>query len=45
MTMQPFKAHVRNGGLVLDEPTDLPEGDDIVVLTVWGALRRRGPRL
>ena len=21
------------------------EGDDIVVLTVWGALRRRGPRL
>lgn len=27
MTMQPFKAHVRNGRLVLDEPTDLPEGD------------------
>ena len=24
--MQPLKAHVRNGRLVLDEPTDLPEG-------------------
>ena len=26
-TMQPLKAHVHNGRLVLDEPTDLPEGD------------------
>jgi hypothetical protein len=25
--MQLFKAHVRNGRLLLDEPTDLPEGD------------------
>ena len=25
--MLPFKARVRNGRLVLDEPTDLPEGD------------------
>lgn len=24
--MQPLKAHVRNGRLVMDEPTDLPEG-------------------
>jgi hypothetical protein len=24
--MQPLRAHVRNGRLVLDEPTDLPEG-------------------
>ena len=24
--MQPLKAHVHNGRLVLDEPTDLPEG-------------------
>jgi len=24
--MQPLKAHVKNGRLVLDEPTDLPEG-------------------
>ena len=26
MTMQPLKAHVKNGRLLLDEPTDLPEG-------------------
>lgn len=25
--MQPLKAHVKNGRLVLDEPTDLPEGE------------------
>jgi hypothetical protein len=25
--MQPLKAHVENGRLVLDEPTDLPEGE------------------
>jgi hypothetical protein len=24
--MQPLKAHVHNGRLLLDEPTDLPEG-------------------
>jgi hypothetical protein len=29
MTMQPLKAHVKNGRLVLDEPTDLPEGEEI----------------
>ena len=29
MTMQPLKAHVKNGRLVLDEPTDLPEGKEI----------------
>ena len=27
MTMQPLRAHVHNGRLVLDEPTDLPEGE------------------
>ncbi len=26
---QPLKARVRNGRLVLDEPTDLPEGDEV----------------
>jgi hypothetical protein len=25
--MQPLKAHVHNGRLVLDEPTELPEGE------------------
>jgi hypothetical protein len=29
MTMLPLKARVKNGRLVLDEPTDLPEGDEI----------------
>jgi hypothetical protein len=28
-TMQPLKAHVHNGRLVLDEPTDLPEGAEV----------------
>ncbi len=27
--MQPLKAHVKNGRLVLDEPTDLPEGTEV----------------
>ncbi len=27
--MQPLKAHVHNGRLVLDEPTDLPEGSEV----------------
>jgi len=27
--MQPLKAHVHNGRLVLDEPTDLPEGAEV----------------
>jgi hypothetical protein len=27
--MQVLKAHVRNGRLVLDEPTDLPEGETV----------------
>ena len=27
MTMQPLKAYVKNGRLLLDEPTDLPEGE------------------
>jgi hypothetical protein len=27
MPMQPLRARVRNGRIVLDEPTTLPEGD------------------
>ena len=27
--MRALKAHVRGGRLVLDEPTDLPEGEDV----------------
>jgi hypothetical protein len=32
MTMQPLKAVVRNGRLVVDEPTVLPEGTEIELL-------------
>ena len=32
--MQPLKAHVRNGRLVLDAPTDLPEGDVVYLQPV-----------
>ncbi|HSO33728.1 MAG TPA: hypothetical protein VLT33_14440 [Labilithrix sp.] len=34
--MQALKAHVKNGRLVLDEPTNLPEGAE-VMLTVSDA--------
>ena len=34
--MQPLKAHVRNGRLVLDEPTDLPDGDIVYLQPVDG---------
>lgn len=30
--MQPLKAHVRNGQVVLDEPTDLPNGTELYVV-------------
>jgi hypothetical protein len=33
-TMQPLKAHVKKGRLVLDEPTDLPEGTEVQVTIV-----------
>jgi hypothetical protein len=39
--MQTLKAHVRNGRLLLDEPTDLPEGD-VVYLHVADELVRIG---
>jgi hypothetical protein len=29
IAMRTLKAHVRGGRLVLDEPTDLPEGEDV----------------
>ncbi len=32
--MQPLKAHVHNGRLVLDEPTDLPEGEVVFLQPV-----------
>lgn len=34
LAMQPLKAHVHNGRLVLDEPTDLPEGAEVELVAV-----------
>jgi hypothetical protein len=34
--MTPLKAHVRKGRLVVDEPTDLPEGTEVALLPVDG---------
>jgi hypothetical protein len=36
--MQSLKAHVHNGRLVLDEPTDLPEGEVIELVPLDAAL-------
>ena len=36
--MQPLKAHVHNGRLVLDEPTDLPEGEVVYLQPVDAVL-------
>jgi hypothetical protein len=32
--MQPLRAHVHNGRLHLDEPTDLPEGAEIELVAI-----------
>lgn len=32
--MQPLKAHVQNGRLLLDEPTELPEGSEVEIVLV-----------
>ena len=32
--MRALKAHVRGGRLVLDEPTDLPEGSEVELVAV-----------
>jgi hypothetical protein len=34
--MPPLTAHVHNGRLVLDEPTDLPEGERVYLQVVHG---------
>ena len=43
--MQPLKAHVHNGRLVLDEPTDLPEGDVVELVPLGEVLARGGDYL
>lgn len=43
--MQSMKARVRNGRLVLDEPTDLPEGEEVELVPVDEVLARGGDYL
>jgi hypothetical protein len=43
--MQPLKAHVHNGRLVLDEPTDLPEGEVIELVPLDDVLDSGGDYL
>jgi hypothetical protein len=44
-TMQPVKAHVKNGRLVLDEPTDRPEGEVVELVPLDEVLARGGDYL
>ena len=39
--MQPLKARVHNGRLVLDEPTDLPEGEVVELVPLDDMLAGR----
>jgi hypothetical protein len=43
--MQPLKAHVRKGRLVLDEPTELPDGEEVELLPVDAVLAQGGDGL
>jgi hypothetical protein len=36
--MQPLRAHVHNGRIVLDEPTDLPDGEVIELVPIQDVL-------
>ena len=43
--MQPVKARVTNGRLVLDEPTDRPEGEEVELVPLDEVLARGGDYL
>jgi hypothetical protein len=43
--MHALKAHVKNGRLVLDEPTDLPEGREVELVPVDEVLASGGDYL
>lgn len=43
--MQPLKAHVKNGRLLLDEPTELPEGEVIELVPLDDVLANGGDYL
>ena len=45
MTMQPLRAHVKNGRLVLDEPTELPEGEVVELVPLDDVLAGGGDYL
>lgn len=45
MTMQSLKAHVKNGRLLLDEPTDLPEGEEVELVPLDEVLANGGDYL
>ena len=43
--MQAMKARVKNGRLVLDEPTDLPEGEEVELVPLDDVLANGGDYL
>lgn len=43
--MQALRAHVKNGRLVLDEPTDLPEGEEVELVPLDEVLLNGGDHL
>ncbi len=43
--MQALKAHVKDGRLILDEPTDLPEGEVVELVPVDDVLANGGDYL
>lgn len=43
--MQPLKARVHNGRLVLDQPTDLPEGEVVYLQPVDAVVAAQGDDL
>jgi len=43
--MSAFKAHVKNGRIVVDEPTDLPDGEIIDLVPLDEVLARGGDYL
>ena len=45
MMMQPVKARVKNGRLVVDEPTDRPEGEEVELVPLDEVLARGGDYL
>lgn len=45
MSMRALKAHVKGGRLVLDEPTDLPEGEDVDLVPLDEVLASGGDGL